>query len=238
MLAAQHVAGQVEQHLGVGAGPGRLPGAPGGQADDRANRRGDHHEYDQGEYLVRAGDNEGVVRLGEVVVEQQEPGDRGGDARPETSDDRGGHDHHHHRENVAGKRQLTAQAGQQHRRQRQPGRSDRKAGDPAARGQAAGRGEMAPPLAGLLMGHHMYVDRPGQRRGGYPDAAGQQLGEPAPARHPQDQLGGVDAAGEVQQRVRDVIADDLVVGAAEALRQGPAAGPDGPGRHRPGHGWG
>ena len=34
-------------------------------------------------------------------------------------DDCRGHDHDHHRENVAGKRQLTAQAGQQHRRQRQ-----------------------------------------------------------------------------------------------------------------------
>ena len=37
---------------------------------------------------------------------------------------------------------------------------------------------------------------------------------------PEDELGGVDAAREGQQGLRDVVADDLVVGAAHALDQG------------------
>ena len=41
------------------------------------------------------------------------------------------------------------------------------------------------------------------------------LGEPAPPAGAEHELGGVDAAGEVEQRVGDVVADDLVVGAAE-----------------------
>lgn len=116
VLAAQHVAGQVEQHLGVGAGPGGLQGAPGGQAHDRADRRRDNHEHDEREHVVGVGDDEGVVGLGEVVVEQQEPGDRGGDAGPETANDRGRDDHDQDRQDVAGQRQLAPQAGQQHSR--------------------------------------------------------------------------------------------------------------------------
>src|SRR5262249_40986210 len=40
----------------------------------------------------------------------------------------------------------------------------------------------------------------------------------------EDELGGVDAAGEVEQRFRDIRTDDLVVGAAQALDEDPLAG--------------
>ena len=38
-LAAQHAAGRGGQQLGLGAGPGRLPGAPGGEVHHRADQR-------------------------------------------------------------------------------------------------------------------------------------------------------------------------------------------------------
>ncbi|WP_165959768.1 hypothetical protein [Nonomuraea longispora] len=48
-------------------------------------------------------------------------------------------------------------------------------------------------------------------------APGENLRETASSRCSKDELGGVDVAGEVEQRLRDVVAHDLVVGAAHAL---------------------
>ena len=46
---------------------------------------------------------------------------------------------------------------------------------------------------------------------------------------PEHELGGVLGAGEVEQRLGDVVADDLVVGAAEGLDQSPLLRPAGAG---------
>ena len=106
-----------------------------------------------------------------------------------------------------------------------PSRGQREAGQPAAPGQRAPARPSAPAAApDLLVGDQVHVDRPGLGGGGDPDAAGEDLGEPAAPAGAEHELGGVDAAGEVEQRGRDVVADDLVVGAAEALHQHPLPG--------------
>src|SRR6266542_3924225 len=81
----------------------------------------------------------------------------------------------------------------------------------------------APPLD-LLMGDQMDVDGSGLRGGGDANTAGEDLRDPAAAAGSQHELGGVDAAGEVQQRGRDVAADNLVVRTAEALDEHALAG--------------
>ena len=60
-----------------------------------------------------------------------------------------------------------------------------------------------------------------------PDAGREQPGEPAAAGGAEDELGGVLGPGEGEQGGGDVVADDLVVGAAEAFDQGPLPGQGG-----------
>nr|BFE79764.1 hypothetical protein GCM10020093_023650 [Planobispora longispora] len=73
------------------------------------------------------------------------------------------------------------------------------------------------------MGDHVHIDGTGHRDGFHADAARAQPG-PAATRRAQHQLGGVDAAGEVQQRACDVPAHHLVVGAAQGFDQSALAG--------------
>src|SRR5439155_18418321 len=108
--------------------------------------------------------------------------------------------------------------------QRQAERRERKPGQAPAAGQAGVEGAPGPASFAFLVGDQVHVDGPGLGDGGHADAAGEQLGEAAAAAGPEDELGGVDDAGEVQQRFGDVVADDLVVGAADALDQGALAG--------------
>lgn len=56
------------------------------------------------------------------------------------------------------------------------------------------------------------------------DAGAEDVLPGAAAAHAEDDLGGVDAAGEFQQGVGDVVADDVVEGSAEVLDQGPLDG--------------
>ena len=119
----------------------------------------------------------------------------------------------------------SSRSGVEHeRQQRQADRGEREAGDAAPTGEAAGELEAPPAALDLLVGDQVHVDRAGLGGGGDADAAGEQLGEAAAAAGAEDELGGVDAAGEVEQRRRDVVADDLVVGAAEALDEHPLPG--------------
>ena len=55
----------------------------------------------------------------------------------------------------------------------------------------------------------------------------EQLREPAAAGGAEDELGGVLGAGEVEQGGGDVVADDLVVGAAEGFDEGALPGQGG-----------
>jgi hypothetical protein len=111
------------------------------------------------------------------------------------------------------------------REQRQQHGGQRGAGQPAARSQATGRPRQpAAALADFLMGDQVHVDRAGELGGGDADSGGEQLSQPTSPGGAEDQLGSVVRPGEVQQRPGHVVADDLVVPAAEAFHQGPLPG--------------
>ncbi|CAM5241391.1 hypothetical protein SAURM35S_04793 [Streptomyces aurantiogriseus] len=85
---------------------------------------------------------------------------------------------------------------------------------------APGHGQSAP-LARLAMGDQVDVEvgpgRPGDRR---TDAGAEDVLPALAAGDAEHDLGGVHAAGEVEERGRYVVADDVVEGAAEVLHQG------------------
>jgi hypothetical protein len=70
----------------------------------------------------------------------------------------------------------------------------------------------------------MNVDRARVGGGGHADARGEQLSQTAAPAGAEDELGGVDRACELEQRGGDVSAEDMMVGAAEALHQRALAG--------------
>lgn len=70
-LATQHVARKEGEDLGLGAQPGGLMGAAGGQVHDRGDRDGHADEDHDGDDVLGVRDGELVQRRGEVVVEQQ-----------------------------------------------------------------------------------------------------------------------------------------------------------------------
>ncbi len=110
------------------------------------------------------------------------------------------------------------------RQQRQETDGHRGRDQPAPGLEPVGETRQAPPATGFLVGDHVDVDRPRQFRGGDADPGAEHLGEAPPPAGSEHQLGGVLRAGEVQQRGRDVVTDDVVVGAAEAFHQRPLVG--------------
>ena len=81
------------------------------------------------------------------------------------------------------------------------------------------------PLPDLGVGDQVDVDVAGLADGGGPDArAAEQRREPGSAAAAEHELGGVLRPGELQQGLGHVVADDLVVGAAEGLHQLPLRG--------------
>ncbi len=84
-------------------------------------------------------------------------------------------------------------------------------------------GQPAP--AGELVGDHVDVDVLGGVHRGLPVAgAGEEAGDTPAAAGAEDELGGVVGAGEGEQRGGDVVADDHVVAAAQALDELPLLG--------------
>ncbi len=78
-----------------------------------------------------------------------------------------------------------------------------------------------PASTDLLVGDHVDVDRSGQLGRGDADARTEHLREPATPAGAEHQLRRVLRAGEVEQRGRDVLADDVVITAAKAFHQRP-----------------
>ena len=185
-------------------------------------------EDDQGEDVLVLGDGEPVDRRGEVVVEQQGADDRGEQRRvagrrparpPRPRPGRAGCRWAGDRSPRSRVERRAVSSGRPTHGEDEAGRA---AGDRSAR---CGCADAAPAAADLLVGDQVDVDRAGlARRWSSPTPGESELGEPAAAAGAEHELGGVDAAGEVEQRGRDVGADDLVVGAAEALDQGALPG--------------
>ena len=166
------------------------------------------------------------MRRGEVVVEQQRRDDGGDHRGQETAGERDGDHHHQEPEGVAGEVDSRPVAGQRERRQRRERDREDVAGDlPAGRDPAPVPGKQPPPGAHVRVGDDVHVDRARAADGPRPDARpGQQGEQPGPAARAEHQLGGVLRLGEGEQRLGDVVTDDLVVGAAQRLDQVPLPG--------------
>jgi hypothetical protein len=76
----------------------------------------------------------------------------------------------------------------------------------------------------VLVGHQVHIDGPRSLHHGGADPLAEQPGQPGAPGRAQHELGGVDPAGEVQQRGGDVVADHGVEAGAHPLSQRPAAG--------------
>ena len=123
--------------------------------------------------------------------------------------------------------------GQDHGQQRRDDGGQRVAGQPPPQRQAAAGPGQAPAAAHLRVRDDVHVDVAGPADGAHADpGAGQQRGQPAAAADAEHELGGVLRAGEVEQGRGHVLADDLVVAAAQRLGQPPLRGQRG--RARPG----
>ena len=75
------------------------------------------------------------------------------------------------------------------------------------------------PTTGLRVGDDVHVDVAGVTHGALGHARAEQTSQRSAPAVAEDQLGGVLGAGEGEQGLRNVVAEDLVVGAAERLDQ-------------------
>ena len=98
------------------------------------------------------------------------------------------------------------------------------------RDRAARRGQ-AQPATGLVVGDHVHVDGPGVLHDPGADALDERPGEPGAPRGADDELGGVDPAGEVQQGAVGTSSSPTTVWklapTSSARRRSPATAPTG-----------
>ena len=174
---------------------------------------------EQGGGVARLGDGQRVGGFDEEVVQGQpadQRGHHGGRQAADQGDCHGQAQHGHgDQAQVVGVEQGQGQQGRAEDGQ-QP------AGHPASGGQR-GCAPREAGARGLVVGDDDDVDVAAA-----PDHSGAGAGEQGGAQRsaaglPDHDLGGVDAAGELQERVGDVLADDVVEGAAEGLDQGALA---------------
>ena len=189
----------------------------------------DHDEDHQGERRCSSRDGERVQRRREVVVEQQRTRRRRrpGPARnPPTSATTTTTSRN---SSMSLTRFRCCRSGDQ-----QPAVSSGGSSTAERRSPAAGGGRVRPPwsrgqaepLPICCVGDDVDVDVAGVRGSMSAPMPGpvRTARQPAAAAGAEHELGGVLRAGEVQQGVRHVVADDLVVGAAERLDQPPLRG--------------
>ena len=172
----------------------------------------------------RCGDGEGVERRGQEEVEQQPARDRREQRRAQPADQGGDHGDQEEQHDVGRQPEHVAaehpdpDGGQgQQQAQRPPGGA-------AARRDGAEPPRKADPAAGLGVGDRVHVDVPGVLDHPGPDALDEDTGEPGAPRGAEDELRGVDPAGELQQRRRDVVADDGVERGADVVGEPPQPG--------------
>ena len=202
VLGAGRPAGEVTQGGGFGPGPGGFLGPAGGEVHHHGHGGGDADEDQERQDVLRIADGQVADRRGGEVVHQQAAPQRGEDCRPQSADQRdrdgSGELDQDGRGDVLVRVQAEQQL-QQHRQQRPPGRSPRSTrARPRSRSRA-----VAGAAAAERVGDHVDVDVAGVPDHPGADAAAkqaaQQPGEFAVAGDADDDLGGVDAAGEVQQ---------------------------------------
>ena len=227
-LAPQHAAGEGAQGLGLRGRAGRLPGTPRGQVDHGADQRRDHDEDHQGQGVVGLADGEACAAAGRssssaAATRRRRPAwpARSPPTRATTTTTS-------RNSSTSLTRLRCCRAGDQQPASAAAGSSTARAIalQPPAAGEAAvqpraGRG---PCPSGAWVTRWTSMS-PESRIGVGADArAGEQRGQPRAPAAAEHELGGVLRAGELEQGLRHVVADDLVVGAAERLDQLPLGG--------------
>ncbi len=223
-LAAQHAAREEGQDLGLGAQSGGLLGASRGEVDHGGHGHGDPDEDRDGDDVLGVGDRQPVQR-GRVVVVQQERSDgRRHQRGSQPAEQRRRHRQRQEQQHVVGEPEVDRV--QQEREPHRAHHADQPPGDDPAppEPRAPGHGQSAP-LGDLFVGDDVDVQVG-------PGLAGDRGAHPRPedvlpglaARGAEDDLRGVDPAREVEQRGRDVVADDVVESAAEVLGEGALEG--------------
>ena len=215
----EQAVGEHGQRVGLGprrAGLGRTPGRV---VDDRRDGDPDGDEDRDGEDVLRLGDRQRVERRREEVVEQQGARQGRHDGRREAADEGRRHhdDHQRHRLDrqaveVGGGVEGEAQQCRRHQAEDEPGQ-------PARPAEVVDR--RSPRRApGVVVGDDVDVDVARAADDPLADSRPQEGGDAAPAAGADDDLGGVLGAGEGQDRVGGVVADDGVEGAAELVGLG------------------
>ena len=232
VFRAGRTARKIGQRGGFGAGPGGLLGTPGREVHDGCDGGGHPDKDQEGEHILRIADGQVAHRRGGEVVHQQAAPERRNDRGPQATDER--HGDRPRELDQRGRGQVLVRIHGEHQleQRRQENRENEADPDPGpaqvpfqvplpgnARAAAAGglRDREDVDVAGAA----------GHAAGNAPAANGlRQSGEPALAGEPDDDLAGVDAAGEVEQGAGRISAGHDVVAAAKVLDQ-PALGFEG-----------
>ncbi len=219
-LPAQHAAREEGEYFRLGAQPGRLMGAPGGEVDDGGDRDGDPDEDQDGDDVLGIGDGEAVQRGCVEVVEEHRAERGGGERREQPAEQGGGHGQRQEEQHVVGEAEVDGVEQQ---------REDDRAGDaggparddPGTAEPGAAGGRQSAPLGDLVVGDDVHV-QVGPAVAGHRGAhAGAEDVLPGlAARGAEHDLRGVGAAREVEQGGGDVVAHHVVEGAAEVLDEG------------------
>ncbi len=225
-LAAEHGSGDGRQQLGLGDRAAGEAGAAGGLVDDPADEQCDDHVEHEREQVQRLVDGDRVERVDEEVVER-ESGEHGGEqGGPDPADERDEHHEQLVREHVARDRVVGARGREQPGEQRAAAEREQPAEDPAPHAERAApdaRQPEAPARGRVRDDVHVDVAGLADHRGA--DAGpGRGGGEAAAAADAEHELRGVGGARELDERARDVVADDLVVAAAERVDERALAG--------------
>ena len=221
----EHRAGERGEQRALRAGPLGLLRPSGGPVDDEGHQHPDDDHRGERDDVLRLGDREGVERRGEEEVEeqaaQQRRQERGAEPTHQRRDDRGQEVEHH----------VRGQADHLLEEHAQPGRRDGQhdgqppAQHPAHLREGPAQGGQSDAAARLVVGDHVHVDGAGVRRDTRADALDEHPREPGAPRGAEHELGGVGAAGEVEQRRRHVLAAHHGVEArADVLGQAPQLG--------------
>ncbi len=221
ILAGDEATGQGGQGVGLGLGAGGLPGAARGDVHDHTDGGGDQDEHDDGEDVRRVAHVQRVQRFGEEPVGEQACRDRSEHGRVETADDGDADDHREVEQQAAGKVKVAPQPREPDGEGWQGHGGEDRPGNPTPGGEAAGEfGQPVVTFTRLIVRDDVDVDLSGctGHLGGDASAAEDGAEPRAPAR-PQHELAGVLPTGELQQRMWDVLPDDVVVAAAEAFDQ-------------------
>ena len=211
--------------------PERRVAAAGGAVHHRRHGGRDDDEDHQGQRVLRALDGQRALRVGEEPVDDQRRDHGTDDGRQQAADERGRDGQREEQQHL--ERQLVPSGGGE---QAEGDHGDPRGGEqpaaPAPPGSEAVVAETQTLDAAAGVADEVHVDVAGCRGDLLADAASSEPGQPRAAAGADDDLRGVDAAGDVEDRLGDVAPGHLVHHAAELFRPAFVAQQGFPGRRR------